>query len=133
MDASVRLQVRRCADNRCEYCHFPEAYASFTPFHVEHIVAKQHGGGDHHSNLALACHHCNHHKGPNLTGIDPRTKKIVKLFHPRRHDWSHHFRWEGAILVGRTAIGRATVAVLFMNDPDALNDRDALMEEGLFP
>jgi hypothetical protein len=58
---------------------------------------------------------------------------IAKLFHPRRHDWSHHFRWDGPVLVGRTAIGRATIAVLQMNDPDALNDRDALLEEGLFP
>jgi hypothetical protein len=58
---------------------------------------------------------------------------IAKLFHPRRHDWSHRFRWDGPVLVGRTAIGRATIAVLQMNDPDALNDRDALLEEGLFP
>jgi HNH endonuclease len=133
METSVRRHVRQRARHRCEYCCFPEAYAALTPFHVEHIVAKQHGGGDHPSNLALACHHRNHHKGPNLTGIDPRTKMIAKLFHPRRHDWSHHFRWDGPVLVGRTAIGRATIAVLLMNDPDAQSDRDALVEEGLFP
>ena len=75
MDASVRLHVRRCAGNCYEYCRFPEEYAAFTPFHVEHIVAKQHGGGDYPSNLALACHHCNQHKGPNLSGIDPPRRR----------------------------------------------------------
>jgi hypothetical protein len=84
-------------------------------FHVEHIIAKQHGGRDVLSNLALACHQDNLRKGPNLTGIDPLTKKMVKLFNPRRHRWAAHFRWDGSILVGRTVIGRATVAVLGMN------------------
>jgi hypothetical protein len=31
------------------------------------------GGSDDPDNLALACHHCNLHKGPNLAGVDPRT------------------------------------------------------------
>src|SRR5437016_3905081 len=38
-------------------------------FHVEHIVARQHGGSDTVENLALACPECNRHKGTNLTGI----------------------------------------------------------------
>src|SRR5262249_49097443 len=57
------------------------------------------------------------HKGPNLAGIDPTTGKLTRLFHPRRHKWSWHFRWDGPRLVGRTAIGRAIVAVLGMNLP----------------
>ena len=32
------------------------------------------------SNLAVACHHCNLYKGPNLTGIDPSTRKVVRIF-----------------------------------------------------
>jgi hypothetical protein len=126
-----RQRVRQRARLRCEYCHFPEKHAAFPPFHLEHIIAKKHSGGDQMSNLALACHHCNFFKGPNLTGIDPRTQKITRLFHPRRHQWSHHFRWAGATLVGRTAIGRATIAVLAMNDSDAIRDRQALIEEGV--
>jgi HNH endonuclease len=133
MDTAVRSYVRHRAGSCCEYCMFPEPYALFTPFHIEHIVAKQHGGNDRPSNLALACHHCNYHKGPNLAGIDPRSAKMARLFHPRRHRWSRHFRWDGVTVVGRTAIGRATVAVLNMNDRDVLNDRAALAEEGLFP
>jgi hypothetical protein len=105
----------------------------FAPFQIEHIIARQHGGTDAASNLALACHHCNLHKGPNLTGIDPDTRKIVRLFNPRRHKWSRHFTWDGPRLVGRTAIGRATVVVLAMNDAESIQLREALMEDGAFP
>jgi len=53
------------AGNRCEYCRLPEELSD-VPFHVEHIVARQHQGGDELSNLALACDRCNLYKGPNL-------------------------------------------------------------------
>jgi hypothetical protein len=43
-----------------------------------------HGGSDDLDNLALASIDCNLHKDPNLTAIDPETKKITALFHPRR-------------------------------------------------
>jgi hypothetical protein len=36
-------------------------------------------------------------------------------------------------VVGRTAIGRVTVAVLAMNEPIRVAVRAALMEEGTFP
>ncbi|HXK00748.1 MAG TPA: HNH endonuclease [Verrucomicrobiae bacterium] len=48
--------------------------------HVEHIIAKQHGGSGDAENLALACHRCNLQKGPNLTGIDPQTAEVARLF-----------------------------------------------------
>jgi hypothetical protein len=57
----------------------------------------------------------------------------VRLFHPRRHKWSYHFHWDGPILVGRTAIGRVTVQVLAMNDPDMVRIRESLIAEGIFP
>ena len=79
-------------------------------------------------NLALACFPCNNNKGPNLSGIDPVTKKLMRLFHPRRHKWEHHFRWDGPVLVGRTAIGRVTVAVLCINSDDRVLLRQALIE-----
>jgi hypothetical protein len=133
MDDAVRRLVRVRAGRRCEYCHLPEKLAVFAAFHIEHITAKQHGGTDARSNLALSCHHCNLHKGPNLTGIDPLTRRIARLFHPRRHRWPHHFAWNGPRLVGRTAIGRVTIAVHQMNDPDAVKGREALIVEGVFP
>jgi hypothetical protein len=97
------------------------------------MIAEQHGGKDVAGNLAWSCFYCNSSKGPNLTGIDPVTKKLTRLFIPRRHQWSYHFRWSGSWLVGRTAIGRTTLYVLAMNDPLMVALRKSLAEEGLFP
>ncbi|MBV9123487.1 MAG: HNH endonuclease [Planctomycetes bacterium] len=133
MDAALRQAVRRRARLCCEYCQLPEAQAPVTPFQVEHIIAKQHGGNDSFGNLALACHRCNLCKGPNLSGRDPKTRKIVRLFHPRRMKWVKHFRWEGPHLIGRSPVGRATIAVLEINDEDRVALREALIEEGIFP
>ena len=82
------------------------------PHQVDHVLPLKHGGSDELGNLAYSCLACNLHKGPNLTGIDLLRGKLTRLFHPRRHKWSWHFRWDGPRLVGRTAIGRTTVVVL---------------------
>jgi 5-methylcytosine-specific restriction endonuclease McrA len=115
MDASTREFVRRRAGGRCEYCLLSQEYSELT-HHIEHIVAKQHGGSDDASNLALACHRCNLHKGPNLTAIDPVTREVVPLFHPRNSDWAEHFVLERERIVGITAVGRPTVELLAVND-----------------
>jgi hypothetical protein len=73
------------------------------------------------------------HKGTNLAGIDPKTGKKTWIFNPRRHKWSRHLRWNGPILVGQTAVGRATIATLKMNDQEYVHTRTALIEEGVFP
>ena len=98
------------------------------PFEIEHIIARKHGGRTALPNLALACFYDNSYKGPNIAGLDPVTAALVGLFHPRRHKWSRHFRWDGPFLRGRTAIGRATVAVLEMNHPKRVALRAALMD-----
>jgi len=69
---------------------------------IEHVTAVQHGGGDEEDNWALACSHCNLHKGPNLSGIDPQTGRVETLFHPRRQAWSEHFEFIGLEILGRT-------------------------------
>jgi hypothetical protein len=46
---------------------------------------------------------------------------------------ARHFRWQGAYLVGRTPLGRATVAVLNINDSYRVELREGLINEGLFP
>ncbi len=53
-------------------------------FHAGHIIARQHGGESGLDTLALACLHCNQHKGPNIAGRNPETGEVVELFHPRR-------------------------------------------------
>lgn len=132
MDESLAEEVRRRAGRACEYCRMPQVFYPTVPFPIDHIIARQHLGPTTPGNLALSYLHCNSHKGPNIAGMDPRTKKLTKLFHPRRHKWDRHFRWVGPVLVGRTAVGRVTVVVLAMNDPDLLEVRRALIEEGIF-
>jgi hypothetical protein len=100
---------------------------------VDHIIPQQHGGPTASANLAWSCLRCNKHKGPNLSGIDPVTGEMVRLFHPRRDRWSEHFVWEKSKLLGLTPTGRATVGVLQINRLDAVLVREALMEEGVYP
>ena len=129
MDLATRDFVRRRAGGTCEYCLFPEEF-SRASHHIEHIVAKQHGGGGDADNLALACHRCNLRKGPNLSGIDPASGLTTTLFHPRRKRWSGHFAIRGALIEGLTPTGRATVQVLPMNDERRLESRSALLLRG---
>lgn len=72
-------------------------------------------------------------RGPNIAGRDPKTRKLTPLFNPRRHKWARHFRWNGPVLVGGTAIGRVTIQVLEINEPEAVAPRDLLIAAGLFP
>jgi hypothetical protein len=99
-------------------------------FEVEHILPEKHGGLTVEGNLALACFFCNRFKGPNLSGIDPVTRLIRQLFDPRLGVWREHFFWEGAHLRGYTPEGRATIAVLRINDPPRVAFRELLIESG---
>ncbi len=94
-----------------------QADSPLIAFHVEHIIPRKHGGSDQLDNLALACPDCNLHKGSDLTGIDPETGVVTRLFEPRIQQWDEHFVWEGLRIVGRTAPGRTTVRVLDLNSP----------------
>ncbi len=127
MKASLRRKVWLRAAGRCEYCHMPSHYY-LAPYQIDHVIAQQHGGRTVLRNLALACFHCNLHKGPNLAGRDPKSRKLTRLFHPRLDRWEFHFRWRGARLVGATAIGRTTIQVLDMNHAALILVRRALLE-----
>jgi hypothetical protein len=130
MNPRLRSKIRQRAGLRCEYCHFPEAVAELR-FQVDHVLAEKHGGQTALSNLAWACFRCNSHKGPNLAGLDERTGKMARLFNPRQEVWEDHFRWTGPRLVGKTPVGRATVAVLCINRLDVVLLRRSLMTEGI--
>lgn len=138
MTANLAAEVSRRAGDRCEYCHLPQD-AFRRPFHVEHIIAKQHGGRTLLDNLAFACWYCNLKKGPNLTGIDPVSGAVVLIFNPRVHDWSDHFDLKlafgtppGIEVTGLTSIGRATLRVLGMNEQMRSILRYELWREGRF-
>lgn len=132
MDRLLRDPVWQRAASRCEYCQMPQLFTD-AGHEVDHIIAEKHRGATTLENLALACFHCNNHKGPNIAGVDPDTGQVMKLFHPRQDRWSEHFAWHGPIMVGLTPIGRATVEVLEINLRHRLVHRQALIEEGVFP
>ena len=123
MDARLRELVKQRAAGRCEYCGLRQAQEPL-PFHIEHITSRQHGGKGVAENRALACHHCNLHKGPNLSGLDPQTGELTRLFHPRLDDRNEHFRRRGGELIGLSTIGRTTVSLLKMNEDGRLQLRE---------
>jgi HNH endonuclease len=132
MERSLQDLVWQRAKARCEYCQVPQEFDRL-PFEIDHVIAESHDGPTKPNNLCLCCFACNRHKGPNIAGVDPTTRHVIPLFHPRRHKWSRHFRWDGAVLVGLTPAGRATVRVLKINLDHRVGFRQELIEEGVFP
>ena len=130
--ARTPATVRDRAAERCEYCRLPDRIELTGPFHVEHIVARQHGGTDDLSNLAWACSRCNRHKGTNLSAVDPDSGKVVFLFNPRVENWEGHFEIAVALILGTSAVGRATVQLLQMNAERRVELRSELINQGLW-
>ena len=132
MEAALTQLVWQRAKRHCEYCQLPQE-ADDRPFEIDHIRSRKHHGPTIASNLALSCFRCNSFKGSDISGIDKSTRKLMPLFNPRRYKWATHFRWEGPYLIGRTAIGRVTLALLHINDEYRVELREMLIEEGVFP
>jgi hypothetical protein len=132
MTEDLARRVRRRARYRCEFCRIPQSAVRFR-HQVDHIIAEQHEGDDEPSNLALACAHYNRHKGPNLSGLAPATRELIRLYDLRRDRWREHFARRGAVLIGLTAVGRTTVRVLAINDTLEIAAREMLIAEGRFP
>ena len=122
--AAVRRTVRERADERCEYCRILERY-DVESLQFDHVRALSHGGRTVAANLALACVPCNRWKGPNLGAVDPATDDLIWLFDPRRHLWAEHFSHVAGRVIGLTPAGRATAALLRMNDPRRILPRAA--------
>jgi hypothetical protein len=131
LPAGLRRQIEARAGGRCEYCRILLGLDAFSPV-IDHVIARQHGGKDDMANLALSCVPCNAHKGPNIAGIDPTTNFPVRIFNPRGDQWINHFRWDGAVLIGITPVGRATINVLAINEPSRVASRESLLKEDAF-
>lgn len=132
----LSTQLRRLVTERargcCEYCLLHQDDTAFT-HHVDHLIALKHGGRTEEENLALACLECNLRKGSDLAALDPVEGTIALLFNPRVQRWSEHFTVVNASLVGTTPTGRATVALLRMNDPARFLERQRLIMAGRYP
>jgi hypothetical protein len=114
---SLASLVSLRADKRCEYCHAPQILIG-QAFHFDHIKPCSIGGKTIAENLCFACPHCNAFKSDHIEGSDPKTGRLIRFFNLRIDDWERHFHWSNNCeqLLGRTAIGRATIANLKMND-----------------
>lgn len=109
MSPELWQQVRERAEGRCEYCRLPDRIELTGPFHLEHVVARQHRGTDDLSNLAWACSRCNRHR-ERTSPLWTQTAEI-SLFNPRQEKWENHFEIVGAMICGTSPIGRATAAL----------------------
>lgn len=129
-----KRQIIERADRRCEYC---QSHLDYSPqsFDIEHVIPVVMGGKTTIDNLALACGGCNSCKYTKTEALDPVDQIVVPLYHPRQHLWSDHFSWSADCLevIGRTAIGRATVASLQLNRKGLTNLRRLLLLGGLHP
>ncbi|MEO6759748.1 MAG: HNH endonuclease signature motif containing protein [Saprospiraceae bacterium] len=125
---SVRHQIFKQANDCCEYCKNQRAYST-APFSVEHILPLSKQGSSGLENLALSCPACNGHKYNKQAALDPLTRKVVPLFHPRTQIWEEHFVWDEqrTQVLGLTPIGRATVKCLKMNRVESVNLRMVLV------
>jgi hypothetical protein len=128
----LERQVAQRAADRCEYCRMHQSLQG-ARFHLEHVVPKSRGGATDPENLAWACPGCNLRKSDRVEATDPEADDTVPLFHPRTQAWDTHFAWDDYQIVGLTAIGRATVVALDLNQPRRLRIRQAEQTFGLFP
>ena len=134
LTASLRERLLAADDQRCAYCHTTEANTG-QPMTVDHIVPQAQGGPTAFDNLCFAYRRCNEFKGSVTTACDPLTGEIVPLFHPRTQMWSEHFAWDasGTRAIGLTAIGRATVVALNMNNAVIVDARRRWVSVGWHP
>jgi HNH endonuclease len=130
----VRARVRAQAKNRCGHCCSHQDYVLGT-LEIDHFIPLSRGGTDDEENLWLACGLCNTFKASQTHVIDPLTRRRIRLFNPRRQQWSRHFAWseDGTQIIGRTACGRATVVALRLNNPIAVKVREAWVAVGWHP
>lgn len=128
------MTVRQRAKGLCEYCHASEQW-QYVQFTIDHILPLVEGGSSELNNLVLACFHCNRRKGRSQDAIVPESGQKVSLFHPRRDEWLHHFRWSNDCLrmIGITPTGRATVTALALNRERIVAIRAADYDIGRHP
>ena len=131
-DLRSRVEIR--ARGRCEYCRAPQAACGYR-FHLEHIVPVAEGGPDGLDKRAFACAACNLAKSDRTSGIDPETRRAVRLFDPRTDVWEEHFQFDidSAFIVGLTPEGRASIAALDLNAEFRLDARELWLAAGLLP
>jgi 5-methylcytosine-specific restriction endonuclease McrA len=124
IDVALRGLVRERAFGLCEYCRISERF-TLAEHEIDHVIAVKHGGQTVADNLALCCAVCNRFKGSDIASIDPETRQLTPLFHPRTDRWADHFQVQSGEIVGLTSRGRVTIQLLQMNRPTRIRERQA--------
>ena len=108
----------------CEHCRSCMDYTGHQ-FTVDHITPESQGGTNHLDNLCFCCFWRNSYKQARMAIRDPLTKRVARLFNPRTDNWGDHFRWSPTTtrVIGRTAVGRATIRALRLNRPSLVKGR----------
>jgi hypothetical protein len=134
LSANLRRAVRLRAHERCEYCQ-SSTLLTGEELTIDHIIPRARGGTDDLCNLCACCFWCNSYKRAVTVARDSRTGDAVPLFDPRRDEWSDHFRWSpnGTRIIGRTAVGRATVISLRLNRTTLVRARKVWVGTELHP
>ncbi len=138
MSVYLSQELRRLleeADNgQCVYCQTTVDNTG-QALTVDHIVPTAKDGETSFANLCRACRRCNEAKHDQTHALDPLTSEFIPLYHPRRQLWAEHFAWDqsGIRLLGLTAIGRATIIALDMNNEVILFARRRWVNAGWHP
>ena len=131
---TLKEKVRQTARHRCGYCLFLELYSP-TVFQIDHIIPLAEGGTNEEENLWLLCETCNRAKSNKIEVFDAKTKTIVPIFNPRTQSWNEHFEWSDNYtrIIGKTPIGRGTVAELNLNKKRIIEVRKNWVSAGWHP
>jgi 5-methylcytosine-specific restriction endonuclease McrA len=128
----ARLAIE--AKHMCGYCLTQEAVSGI-PLTLEHIIPLSKGGQTNESNLWLSCRLCNESKGVLIEFPDPQSGSNKPLYKPNTPNWNDHFQWSasGALIIGVTPIGRATIDALDLNNEFRIKSRAIWVEAGWHP
>ena len=134
VSVGLQAQVRARFANCCSYCQTDERLTAMR-CEFEHIVPRSLGGATTFENLCLACSCCNRLKGDRVEFVDPVSEERIPMFHPQQEVWVDHFGWEreSSLVVGKTAIRRATVAAFQMNREALVSMREMWVIFGKHP
>lgn len=127
-------RVAKRARGRCEYCGAPERLQS-SLLEVEHVFPQSRGGSNEPDNLALACRACNLRKQDRTEFLDEVTGSAAAIFDPRKNKWSEHFEFDPdtCFVHGLTPTGRATVALLDLNNAQQVRARSIWVQLRTYP
>jgi HNH endonuclease len=128
----LRKLVANRALHRCEYCHIHEEDLFFV-YQIDHIISLKHEGLTEANNLAYACSMCNQNKGTDLGTYITGSKRLVRLFNPRKDKWIEHFEVQDGEIIAKTRIAIATIKVLDLNNIDRVILRQGLISIGRYP